>query len=109
MLFQGLATLLRREVSDGGQEKMPIIIIIIIIIIKNNIINIITNIIILIAVVQRVETAMIVAMRPIDLLIDNKCAAASSGCLTCLLSYSKRNHQKTLGRGSLSLLLRQHI
>ena len=105
MLFQGLATLLRREVSDGGQEKMPIIIIIIIIIIKNNIINII----ILIAVVQRVETAMIVAMRPIDLLIDNKCAAASSGCLTCLLSYSKRNHQKTLGRGSLSLLFRQHI
>ena len=102
MLFQGLATLLRREVSDGGQEKMPIIIIIIIIIIKN-------NIIILIAVVQRVETAMIVAMRPIDLLIDNKCAAASSGCLTCPLSYSKRNHQKTLGRGSLSLLLRQHI
>ena len=108
MLFQGLATLLRREVSDGGQEKI-IIIIIITNIIKNNIINIITNIIILIAVVQRVETAMIVAMRPIDLLIDNKCAAASSGCLTCLLSYSKRNHQKTLGRGSLSLLLRQHI
>lgn len=108
MLFQGLATLLRREVSDGGQEKI-IIIIIITNIIKNNIINIITNIIILIAVVQRVETAMIVAMRPIDLLIDNKCAAASSGCLTCLLSYSKRNHQKTLGRGSLSLLFRQHI
>ena len=104
MLFQGLATLLRREVSDGGQEK-----IIIIIIITNNIKNNIINIIILIAVVQRVETAMIVAMRPIDLLIDNKCAAASSGCLTCLLSYSKRNHQKTLGRGSLSLLLRQHI
>ena len=98
MLFQGLATLLRREVSDGGQEKMPIIIIIIIIIIKNNIINII------ILIAERVETAMIVAMRPIDLLIDNKCAAASSGCLTCPLSYSKRNHQKTLGRGSLSLL-----
>ena len=56
---------------------------------------------------QRVETAMIVAMRPIDLPIDNKCAATSSGCSTCPLSYSKRNHQKTLGRGSLSLLFRQ--